>query len=559
MSTMRHACLLPLVFLPACREGSDDSRLANLGLAGATMVERDGLVAFDVPEFSQDETDLNGDGDFLDRVLHVFDFADGSLRNLGLALELGTLGVGGVLVAFAVPEDDQGGTDLNGDGDIDDLVLHVYSASTGATTNTGLATLGAPETGIASVAFLVHEASQAGDDLNADSDADDLVVHVYDARTGLTTNAQRSGTSAITFHDHAFGFTTDEPSSAADLNGDGDTDDLSVFELYDLLLGGVEQTPLSLRGGAELLAVNVDDWVVLVDEAAQQLDLNGDGDQLDGVWHEVDPHGFAATPLGFSSLDALASTDNGTVLALAATEIDGVDANGDGDQLDAQAVLHDPAHDQTFASGLAVDPLLDFALAGERLAFLVDEAAQDEDRNGDLDLADNVLHLMDVTNGTVTNHGTAVAALAAVEQVLLLWLDESQDGLDRNGDGDTLDLVLTKLHPEFLFEENLALACLPRVLAQDGTMALVAVSEADQDRDLNGDGDRFDDVAWRIEPVFPIDFPQTLATNLGVAIDPSSAAILADGRGLLLVLESDEGVDLNGDGDLLDAVLHRFE
>ena len=66
-------------------------------------------------------------------------------------------------------------------------------------------------------AFLAALADRLGID-------DDLVVHIYDARTGLTTNAQRSWTSAITFHDHAFGFTTDEPSSAADLNGDGFTE-----------------------------------------------------------------------------------------------------------------------------------------------------------------------------------------------------------------------------------------------------------------------------------------------------------------------------------------------
>lgn len=556
---MRPPLCVLLLALPACREGSDGPKIRNLGLAAGLLVERDGLAAFAVPEAGQDATDLDGDGDGLDAVLHLYDFADDSLLNLGLAFESGTLGIGGVLVAFGVNEDDQGATDLNGDGDTADVVLHVHSVTTGVTTNTGVAMFGQPALGIASVAFLAFEPGQGASDLDGDGDADDFVVHVHDARTGVTTNAQRAATSRLTFHDHAFAFTTDEPSSAADLNGDGDLSDPFVFELYDLLLGGVEQTPLALRPNTALLAANVDDWIVLVDEAAQGLDLNGDGDEDDGVWHEVDPHGFAALPLGFSSSATHASLGNGTAVALAAEEIDGLDANGDGDQLDVQAVLHDPLHDQTFASGLAVAAAFPFALTRTRLAFGVGEIDQGEDLNGDLDQDDVVLHSMDVTNGTLTSHGLALASMAQVEEVLLLWLDEREDGLDRNADGDADDLVLTKFHPQFLFEENLGLAATAGVLAQAGSGALVAVSELAQGRDLNGDGDQLDQVAFRLEVSFPIDFPERVDTNLGVAIQTTGAALLQDGRGLVLVREDQEGVDLNGDGDLDDAVVHRFD
>lgn len=555
---MRLLSLLLVVLTASCREGSDGSNVSNLGLAAGSLIESEGLVAFDVPEFSQDETDLNGDGDVLDRVLHVYDFVDGSLTSLGLASELGTVVVGGVLVAFAVPEDDQGDTDLNGDGDTEDLVLHIYSAETGVTTNTGLAFLGAPSLGIASVAFQVFEAGQDAADLNGDADTDDLVLHVYDARTGLTTNTQRASTSLVAFHDHAFAFTTDEPSSAADLNGDGDATDPHVFELYDLLLGGVEQTPFALRP-TSFLGVNVDDWLVLVDEEAQELDLNADGDELDGVWHQVDPHGAGTIPLPYSSLDSRSSRDNGTALALAAEEIDGLDANGDGDQLDVQAVLHDPLHDQTFASGLAVEPAFPFALTSGHMAFGVSEAAQDQDRNGDGDLADVVLHTMDASSGALTNHGQAIANLAQVGEVLVLWLDESEDGLDRNDDGDALDLVLTKFDPDTLLQENLGLASSSPLLAIAGTRALAAVSEAEQGRDLNGDGDTLDRVAYRFEAVFRIDPPSADFTQLPLAIQVTSAVLLADGRGLVLVGEADQDLDLNGDGDRLDAVLHRFQ
>ncbi|MEQ1891688.1 MAG: hypothetical protein ABL998_04035, partial [Planctomycetota bacterium] len=380
-----------------------------------------------------------------------------------------------------------------------------------------------------------------------------------DARTQLPRNAERAATAGPTFHDHAFAIGTDEPSAVADLNGDGDLTDSFVLELYDLLLGGMEQTPVAMT--PDPLAVGVDDWVVLTSEADMQLDLDGDGDQLESVWQEIDPHGGTQTPLGFASLGPGGSIADGEVLGLIAQEVDGRDANGDGDFLDRYAVAHDPAHDQTFTSDLALGSL-PLALAGDFLAFAANEAQENADLNGDLDLTDDVLHTLDVTNGSVVNHGFAVAGLQAVGQVLVLWLDESEDGLDRNDDGDTLDRVLTKFDPDTLFEENLGLASTPPLLAVAGTRALAAVSEAEQGSNLNDDGDTLDHVAYRFEahvrPPLSNDPPPELK-RLPLAIVTTTAALLQDGRGLVLVSEADQGLDLNGDGDTLDAVLHRFE
>lgn len=553
---MRSALLVLGLLCLGCRNGSEDALLTNLGLAARNLTGSGELQAFVVPEFSQDGTDLNGDGDVLDQIAYVYDFATGELTGLGLAQD-GPLVVEGNLVAFGVRESSEGASDLNADGDTDDDVLHVYDSATGVTTNTGLAVAGVPALGIGTVVFLVPEEFQAGDDLNGDGDALDFVLHAYDARTQVTTNAQRAVVTGPSFHDHAFAITTDEASAQADLNGDGDLTDVSIFELYDLLLGGLEQTPAALASASPPLAVGVDDWVALLDEGEMQLDLNGDGDELDGVWHDIDPHGGAQLATGFSSLSGFGSISDGSVFGLIAMEVAGVDVNADGDQLDTYAVLHDPLHGQSFSTDLALGAL-PLALAGGYLAFAVNESAQGADRNGDLDLDDDVLHLCAIASGSVTDTGFAVADLVAVGPGLLLWLDESQDGLDRNADGDALDLVLAKFQPGAPTLENLGLASTPPLIAVTGSFALVSISEADQGRDLNGDGDLLDAVPWRIELGFPLDSAPELETNLASAT-AGQGTVLADGRGLVTLSEADEGLDLNGDGDQLDAVLHRFD
>jgi hypothetical protein len=81
--------------------------------------------------------DLNGDGDSAgDRVLHLFDSATLALTNLQLATE--RMRMGRRHVAFTVIESRQG-VDLNGDGDQLDRVLHLHWLASGETVNLGLA------------------------------------------------------------------------------------------------------------------------------------------------------------------------------------------------------------------------------------------------------------------------------------------------------------------------------------------------------------------------------------------------------------------------------------
>ena len=131
--------------------------LTNLGLAAEELVLGDRvedsacgplqLVAFRTSEEAQNQTNLNafsggmatGDADVLDHVLHVYDAANGVLRNPGQAVTPCMIPecdprlpyvVSGGKVTFLTLESDQGGQDLNGDGTTDQLIIQVYDFCT---------------------------------------------------------------------------------------------------------------------------------------------------------------------------------------------------------------------------------------------------------------------------------------------------------------------------------------------------------------------------------------------------------------------------------------------
>ena len=85
-----------------------------------------------------------------------------------------------IQVAFLAREHNQGGANLNGDGDALDLVLHLFDASTSASVNLGLATQAGtdPVKVDGGRALLLAWEPDQGADLNADGDALDAVVHV---------------------------------------------------------------------------------------------------------------------------------------------------------------------------------------------------------------------------------------------------------------------------------------------------------------------------------------------------------------------------------------------
>ena len=131
-------------------------------------------------ETAEDNTDLNGDDDATDFVLHIYDASTGTITNVGLAVD--AIELDGNFVAFLFFEEHQGNTDRNGDGDASDAVLHIYDASTCTTTNLGLA-LRSRFFSLAGnlLAFRVSEKHQGNTDLNGDGDVgfQEDVLHVH--------------------------------------------------------------------------------------------------------------------------------------------------------------------------------------------------------------------------------------------------------------------------------------------------------------------------------------------------------------------------------------------
>jgi hypothetical protein len=536
--------------------GGGSAFLTNHGLGAATLQGNGELWVVGVSEADEGARDRNGDGDTSDVVLSVLDLADGSLTHLGLATSpLPLLAVGAVLIAFGVPEASQGQADRNGDGDTQDTVLHVYDSGTRAVTNTGLAmTFFTPAIGAGAVAFAVSEAGQGGLDLDGSGSAVGAVLHVYDGRTGLSTNAMRSVTSPLVFHDHAFAFTTDELSAGAELNGDGDQDDLEVFQLYDLVLGGIVSVPLAILG--QPLGANVDDWLVLVSEPAQADDLNGDGDEQDGVYFRVEPHLGSFLPAGLSAENTLFSRTDGARVLVLATEIDGVDRNQDADFLDVYDAVIQPGVAPTFVADLP-HGFLPPVLSAGHVAFLVSE---DElgDRNGNGVAGEGILHFMDAASGAVMATDLEALTLDAAGERVAFARFETNGTIqeDRNGDGDLDDLVFSYLDPLTGTLGGTNLAAGGALLASAGFL-LVPTRETAQGEDLNGDGDQ-DDLVW-------VRHALDSGTNVPVAAGGASTAnagLLDDGRGVLLVEESSQGqfpgTDLNAEGDAFDLVLHSF-
>ncbi len=166
----------------------------NLALAATDVELSNSVVAALADENAQDTTDLNGDLDSNDTVLHVRALGDGAWTNTNQAAD--ALSVSGDVVAFLSPEADQNASVLNGDGDADDRVVHVYEHDGFGMRNLEQAAeelvLGEPVATACGtrhlVAFRTNEAAQGAGALNGDGDTDDDVLQVYDIETDTIVN-----------------------------------------------------------------------------------------------------------------------------------------------------------------------------------------------------------------------------------------------------------------------------------------------------------------------------------------------------------------------------------
>jgi len=539
--------------IPAAQAPPPQSLIVNTGIAGETTTAGAHFIGFLVPEANQGNTDLNGDLDVSDKVMHVWDTKTGSLINTGMAAVSwqGWPQAQGRHVFFTAYEPDHGNMDLNGDGDAFDVVMFVYDVENTSLTNLGLAITSFHTNG-ERVAFLVSEANQ-GVDLNGDGDTSDRVLHVHDAQYGLTRNlfAACNSVGHYILAGNVVAFLVDEQDQGGiDLNGDADTWD-AVLAIHLLAANITYGTGVSAHTPSPPFANDGSVVAILVRESAQSADLNGDADFFDEVLHVVDPPTGLLTNVGIAGAEPIA--EGGLVAFRADEGSQGTNFNGDGDLNDSVYHIYRPTPPLLINLGHAA---LQYSMDLDEglFAFLVRETGDGyTDYNGDLDTDDNVLFLYHAVAGTTTNLGIACAQYPEVEagHVLVTVSESKQGDTDLNGDGDASDGVLHTCRAVPPTVNNLGLGTGPAgfQFAVDGSLiAFRVIENAHGATDLNGDGDTTDHV---------LHLHNLATTHTWNTRRESDEPVV---RGGLIGFEVREplqgGVDLNGDGDAVDGVPH---
>ncbi|MSR61154.1 MAG: hypothetical protein EXS08_01730 [Planctomycetes bacterium] len=540
----RLVAVVPFVCL-ACHSSADSSPaplpaplVTNLGLAGERLFGSGALRFVTASEEGQ-ARDLDGDGDTSDRVLQLLDLQFDALVNTGLAVPAllrrdevppPMIGCSAALGVFVVDEAATG-FDADHDGNAQELSTWTFERATGR-----IASL---PVGYDALTFDGAQALLEGhDDVGG-------VLNVFAAETSGLTRLPGVSSGVLFFQDGVLGFLQNE-SLVFDLNLDGDLGDSGVLQLYDVRTHELTNTHWALGGTARRLG----DFVSFFVSESQQggTDINTDGDALDNV---LVTRGLATGITRFPRLAQAVFAEDprgaAEVLLLLAAEGER-DRNGDGDTLDQEVLLYDPSLDLMQHTGLAshTSPLG----AGRWIGVSVSEAEQgftDLDDDGRTD--GQVLHVVDAQSGAIQNLGLQGVWVGTLAGHLLIARDE-QAG-DWNGDGDQDDLVFFDWSARTHSVRNTG-RVVGALFGSAGERALVTQLEFYQRVDLNGDGDQQDFV------LALYDGRTGEFLNLGLAT-LGQAWLGADGRAAALVSEALQGADLNGDGDLLDQVLHTLE
>ena len=513
--------------------------------------------------------------------VRLFDLESGTVLDTGLdptnALSARAFGD---FVLGAVRESTTG-TDANGDGDTTDQVVALFAPSNGTTTflsaHPGYAfpinSAGryvAENKGV--LAIEVGESQEGGIDRNGDGDSEDVVVQTFlvgeenriqsfggtsPASVPLTRRAGLLPSTSTLFgvlyfpfestfvatRDHVLvGVSECSIGSGVDLNGDGDALDGRI--LHALPVRGGPSRNLGVEVGLEVRRLGPD-AAALVPEFLQAADLNGDGDQDDRIFHvwKDDPGVLVNTNIHAERFVELSTMWR---LGLPEAELD-LDLNADGDRLDTVDHLYDSCTGSLVNLGVELTRAVEI---GGVLLVGVDEDAQGEDLNGDGDARDVVLHEYEIARGELTSLVTAIGAigepLIAGSRLGAILVNERAQQADFNFDGDTLDNVVGVYDAVTDTYANLALATNRPLPGSSGRyQAFLVNEEADGERDLNGDGDTEDDVLHVYDAVAG----EVTSTGLHVSGIAVSEELLFFG-----VDEFAQGQDLNGDG-LLDQVI----
>ncbi|MDA1371544.1 MAG: hypothetical protein O2971_12395 [Proteobacteria bacterium] len=473
-----------------------ENEIINLGYAvvdGNTRFSGQWLV-FQVWESRQGFTDLNNDGDTNDAVLFYYDLFTGDITNTELAGS--PIGVSpNNQIYFVMRENSGYPEDLNGDGDTADNIAHVYDIPTDTVLNLGISANGYAPYG-EGFAVLSREVDQGHTDLNGDSDILDYILHVYDSTDGSLTNTMRAA-----FPDSrvkGFLLAVSEQMDGVDWNSDGDLADI-VLQIYDMDTRSFINLGKSYTLHLVEVSVNGDYMAWVARESSEgNSDLNGDGDTGDEVMFVYDRSTDTVTNLGIAGERGGIHTSNGFVAFLANESGQREDLNFDGDTSDRVAHIYDFATGTVTNMEIGVFQTGQIRAHGDYAVFHWSEWRNGNiDINGDGDSSDYIMHVYNHNTGEVDNLGEDGFFYDVYGNNLLMVFYEFRTGKDYNEDGDTDDWVLHIIDGESLLATSLDVSGSPLQL---GPLLLVQVYESSANEDLNGDGDLSDLVLFILDP-----------------------------------------------------------
>ncbi|MEQ1698663.1 MAG: fibronectin type III domain-containing protein [Ilumatobacteraceae bacterium] len=186
-----------------------------------------------------------------------------------------------------------------------------------------------------------------------------------------------------------------------------------------------------------------------------------------------------------------------------------------------------------------------------RTVLTLDETAQNDDINNDGVIStDFVLATWSPSAGFRTFAQPIASLYDATDRFVFVNVRESLAG-DLNNDGDTADYVLEWVDLGTGQFHNVGISIEQRVPTIVGDVAAIFVGESADEVDRNGDGDAVDTV------VAHLNLATGLLTYSGFAA--RTGKTLGENLLVVNVNEAYHGSDVNGDGDLLDDVVVLFD
>ena len=467
--------------LVAYRESTGST--VDLGPAEANYVLSNGRVVYTVSE-SAVSMDLNGDGDALESVMHVHDFVTGVTTNLGVAAE--QYDVRGDRGAMVVQEAVNGFTDFNENGWLLDRVLFTIDLVAGVA-QPQLLRASHVAVGETAILFTMHEDLVV--DLNGDGDFFDWVLHRLGPEGVTNYGISVSSDATLAWGGDLFSTAVSEAGQGVDYTGEGTLFGyVHAFVRPDGTLDILDFIGPEMQGSDSLVVMARTEFGAGVGG----VDFDGDGDTDDVVFFAYEPDDGSVTNLAVGGGDMVVSDGRGLFedgwasdeplwryddvsgslvdlgkstsyqtlvgpwasYTLFEGDAPAADLTGDGDTNDHVLVTYD------FSTGVQ-DVALDTgwsdytpASGDSMVAAVVYEGQIGSDLNGDGDLADWVVHVVDIPSGQVWNTGLATilpsslpprgVTLVGDSLVVSVW-EKSQGFTDLDGDGGVNDLVLHRV------------------------------------------------------------------------------------------------------------------